>query len=327
MVEKIFALYDSDIFYATRFMEYFQGKREFDFRISVFTNKDSLKDFLVGHEIEILLAAPKIDMEEIPQKIKYIYYLSDSPINRKGMNTDQVYRYQSVRTLLSDVMNDYTGKEHANEAEYDSNQINLITVFSPIPGVEKLIFSWSVSSGLSEQGSTLFVPMDLFPVTLPAPMNQDNSSLTEFIYFLKEDSNVGLKIKTLSKGEGKLSILSGIVNGADLLSLGREDIQKWIEGLRVHTDYSTVVFYAGYYSEAVMELIKLSDRVYLIVADNSYEAAVLQEWERQMEQMGVLINQEKYRNVTLQEEMNGHIPVTMPELINSSSWVAAGQFL
>lgn len=328
-MEKIFALYDSDVFYATRFMEYFKGKKEVDFIITVFTLLDKLEEFLQEHLVEILLLGEQVTMkEETLKNIKCIYCLTENPNKKIDTAWLQVYKYQSAKAVMAEILKDYAGKENLSQVKYNSDQTKIISIFAPVPGIEKLIFSWSISTFLSEQKRVLFVPIEPFPIRLPTNLDRTNQSLSEFIYYLKENSNITNKMIMLPQTSGNLSVLSGIVHGADLLSLNKEDIQNWMEEIRIHTDYQTVIFYLGCYTEAMIELMNLSDSILVTLLEGSYEAFVSQEWERQMGQSGVNTKQDKFEFVELQgEKAHGHMPATMIELTSSTSWLCAQQYL
>jgi hypothetical protein len=66
-VEKIFALYDSDLFYATRFMEYLKKRKDFNFEVAAFTKPESFFEFLQEHQIEILLLESKFNLMKFPR--------------------------------------------------------------------------------------------------------------------------------------------------------------------------------------------------------------------------------------------------------------------
>ncbi|MDD3174115.1 MAG: hypothetical protein PHF63_10785 [Herbinix sp.] len=329
-MEKIFALYDSDIFYATRFLEYFQRKNEYDIEITAFTRMESLEEFLRLHPIEILLESDQITRKDFnSQNIKYIYQLTDKLCKDTDTGYPLVYKYQSAKEIMEEIMADYLKKENKTRINYEStNQMQIISVFSPLPSIQKMSFAWSISSLLSEQNKVLFVMLDLFPIPLFNPLDHTSQSITEFIYYLKENSNITVKMESLLGRNGNLSYLAGILNGADILSLSKEDMRKWTQELRRHNDYQTVVFYLGCYTEAMAELMNISDTVLVTIMDNPYEIAVQKEWERQMNQLGIPIKQEIFQTIGLQgEEELGHIPLTIQELMNSDSWTEARRYL
>lgn len=327
-MDRILALYDSDVFYATRFMEYLNKRKENDFEISVFTRKESLEEFLRLHKVEILLSGEQLNLEEQSlNNIRYTYQLSEGSPEKEDNNEFWINKYQSVRIILDRIMADYQEKEHITNVNSTKGQMNIISVFSPVPGMEKLLFSWALSLQMSNDSNVLLVLLDPLAVPLLSDNDNKNQSLSEFIYYLRENSNLD-KMKPLLMQNGRLSYLSGILHGSDLLSLSREDILKWVEELRKNSQYNEVVFYLGCYTEAVLELIDLSDTVLVTSINNTYEKAVLTEWERQMAQVEIPINQKKFQVLCLHEQEElGHVPLTMQELIETISWEDAEKYL
>lgn len=327
-MERILALYDSDVFYATKFMEYFNKKNETDFTVSVFTQVESIENFLQLHQVEILLAGDSMKLNEQLQKnIRHVYQLSDIPPSEADSSVYQLSKYQSVRALMNQILSDYQVKEDVTPGRGSRRQTNITSVFPLVPGQDKLSFAWSLSLLRSDESRVLFVLLDLFPVPLLFQTEKEHPALSEFIYYLKETSGIA-KLKSLLGQYGRLSYLSGIQNGADILSLSSTDMQKWVEELRNNSDYDTVIFYQSCYTEAMTELMKLSDTVLVTSLDNSYEAAIGEEWNRQMSQLDINTNRDKYCFIQLQEQEEwGQLPITISELMGSTSWYDAKQYL
>jgi hypothetical protein len=302
-------------------MEYFNKRMETDFEISVFTHKESLEEFLKIHNIEILLSEEKLDLEEqISQNIRYIYQLSDGSSVKNHNEGFWINKYQSVRTIVDRIMDDYLEKEQITKIKNTLGKTNIISVFSPVQGQEKLLFSWALSLQMANEAKVLFVLLD--PLAIPLLSTNDNKkqSLSEYIYFLKENLNLS-KMKSLFEQCDNLTYLSGISHGADILSLSRDDVQKWVEDYRENSEYDSVVFYLGCYTEAIIELINLSDTVLVTSINNTYEEAVLREWERQMDHVDISLRNEKFQFIELhvQEELR-HVPLTIQQLMETISW-------
>lgn len=330
-MERNFALYDSDIFYVTRFMEYFKKKKDFGFELLAFTRKESLEEYLQSHSLEILLLGDQADMADIAnianmanmaaERVKYIYQLADRQGNEPDHGWPMIHKYQAVQSVMNQIMADYRKRENVIRDSPDPKQMKIISVFSPVQNLEGSSLAWSVASQLSEQKKTLLVLLELLPVPVITPPGHQQQALTEFIYYLKENSNIILKMNSLLSYYNNLACLSGVTHGADVLALGKEDVRRWMEELRIHTDYQAIVFYLGCYTEAGIEIMNLSNTVLIEDIDTGYGKALLTEWTRQMERTGIDINRDKYIRVPLQAEAGGeHLPVTLSGLAQTFSW-------
>ena len=329
-MERIFALYDSDELYAARFMEYFKKKREPGFKLVVFTCIDSLVDYLQDNTIDILLLGENSEIradEIINSKIKRIYRLADQEIAEHVSAYPIINKYQMIQGIISDIKADYMRNE--NQADHiESAQVKLVSIFSPLPELESLIFAWSAGLIMSEHKKVLFVSLEHLPVRLISTTDYSNQALTELIYYIKENNDLIGHIKRLTCFQGSLSYLAGIANGADILALSKEDVQKWVTALKNCAEYELVIFYICSNSEASFELMKTSNRVLYSSKEDLYAEALYCEWLLQMERAGVDLAKDKYLRIILPEEgAISKLPISIPELCNAECWHFARQHL
>lgn len=288
------AIFDTDVLYATRLMEYFKKSEVKGFDVLLFTKKEFLVEFLEYQAVEILLYGGE-DLSKVQQcnNIKYLFLLCANRRLPKD-NFSLIYKFQPASKIGSDVLSLYTRLEDCqNETAY--GDVRLISVFSPVPNVEKMSFSWSLAKNISERGKVLFIPFELLPSAYTIPREEGGQSLSEFLYYLKESKTDPIdKMKSYLSYSEKLSYLSGLTHGFDLLSISKEDMCRFIDGIREHKDYEMVIFYLGIYTEAAMEVLKRSDEVCIIISEGNYEDLVLSEWERQIEILGCPIHELKH---------------------------------
>ncbi|MHB8131084.1 MAG: hypothetical protein ACYDEX_19055, partial [Mobilitalea sp.] len=182
-MEKILAIYDSDIIYATRFMEYFKKKKDLGFGISAFTKKESFDEFLRTHQVEILILGEYITRENLlEEKIKYIFRFTDDPKAENDTGPPGIFKYQPVQAVMAEIISVYTKKENESEIEHCTEFTKIISVISPTPNEMKLLFTWSLGVLLSERKKVLIVPLDLLPIQLLSFVDYTSQSLSEFIY-------------------------------------------------------------------------------------------------------------------------------------------------
>lgn len=328
-MERIFVLYDSDEYYATRFMEYFKKRRDIGFELVAFTRFDNLKDYLKGHSADVLLLGENMETEELSnvKNVRYVYKLSD----KTGLYHEEGYtlinKYQMVQAIISDIKADYM--RHENESgSIKSDNVNLLSIVSPIQVLESLVFAWSAGLLLSEQKRVLLVSMELLPVRLIATTDYSNWPLTELVYYIKENSDIIPHIKELASYQGALSYLAGIANAADILALSKEDAQRWITALKTQTEYELIIFYICSNSEAAQELINASDTVLYCHKDDVYADNLYAEWIAQMDRTGIRLPENKLLKLTLPKETAiNRLPATAPELSGARCWSFARQYL
>ncbi|MFT4143241.1 MAG: hypothetical protein QM644_02205 [Mobilitalea sp.] len=262
-MEQRFALYDSDLFYATRFMEYYKKKKEYNFVFLLFTKKESLEDYLTTHEIELLIADEDVSLENLPkEKIKHSYRLVHQLTNNLLTSEEtSIFKYQSAGKVMEELFLDYYKKKNESRTILPTAKVRINSILSLTPNVEALAYAWSSGLLLSEHRKVLLVLLELLPVPLIEISQASENALSEFIYYLKENNNIMSKTKGLERYVGKLTCLSGFAHGMDLISLNRNDVQRWLEELKNKSDYDNVIFYLSGYCEAGFEIINQSDTV------------------------------------------------------------------
>ncbi|TAH66286.1 MAG: hypothetical protein EWM47_10305 [Anaerolineaceae bacterium] len=298
-MEKLLAIFDTDNLYASRLMEYFKKSNWKGFEILLFTKRESLIDFLKYQAVDILLLGESALFEELPKEnIKYVFWLCADKMQTKDKH-ETIYKYQAAGRIVSEVISGYTRLEDNNQKE-SHGEIRFIAIFPPVPGGEKISYSWSLAKNLSNISKVLYIPFDLLPTTFIP--NQDNSgqSMSELLYYLRErKSDYMDKLKSYLNYSEKLSYLSGPIHGFDLLSISREDIGKLMDDIKKYTDYETVIFYLGIYTEASMEAIIRSNEIHITSCNSPFEELVIEEWERQMELIGVSVKKLKINRIKL----------------------------
>jgi len=286
-MKKILALYDSDVQYAGKLMEYLKNLKWEDFDILLFTRQESLADFIKYQPVEILLiGTDSLPDEMLNKNIKYIIHLTETQKDSQSQQC-QIYKYRSAGNIASDIVSCYTKLEDSNEKRAFKD-VMIISVFSPVAGAEKISFAWSLAKELSHKRKTLFINLDMFPVNIAAKSEQAAYALSEYLYYFKENRpDMIEKLKEYLNYSERLSYLSGLAHGFDLLSISKEETEKFIKELKDHKEYETVVFYLGLYTEASMEILRQSDKAYLAYCNLPYEELVIKEWTRQIDLMGI----------------------------------------
>lgn len=298
-MERILAVFDSDVLYASRLVEYINNSGLQDFETLLFTKQESLVDFLKYQPVEILLYGDDILPEDLPKSnVKYIFFLGKDSKSSED-KYEKIYKYQSAGKIRSDIISYYTRHEDdSRRTTYDS--VQFISVFSPVSGAEKLAFAWLLAKEASKDKKVLFISLDMFPTTYIIGDEDRGHAMSEYLYYLKEgSSNHVSKLKSYLNYSEKLSYLSGLSHGFDLLSLSREEAGRIIDDMKDHKDYEMVIFYLGIYTEASMEILSRSNQVCLAINNLPYEELVIKEWERQMELTGLKINELKNHNIKL----------------------------
>lgn len=304
-MNKCLAIYDSDMTFASGLMEYFNRRRDLDFEYFSFSEEEYLLEFLSKKEVEVLLLGEGVSLDEeiAKNKIRYIYLLAERPKENAMTEHPTIFKYQAAASIVSQVISEYN-KNNNDMAGIKSGKLEIISIYTPLADIIKYYYALSLSYSYTERKKVLWIPFDLFSTNFLLGEEKASHSLSEFIYYLKESNpNISLKEKELTRYYDGLAYLSGLTHGLDLISLTGEDVNHWLQLMRRSSYYDTVVFYLGIYTDATVEILRQSDYVYIISKEGFYEQRVLNEWERQMEFLGLKMDQDRYHKIKLPIDM------------------------
>lgn len=326
----IIAIYDSDLTYAIRLMEYIKKRKEFGFEVLVFTEENSLYDFASTRIIDILLMEDGLSISnEIKDNIKATFILSDY-LDRSVANEElKVLKYQSAQKLITDVLSTYNKLFNKGEQTYGIKSSKIVSIISLTPERNKLAFAWSYAYHISEHHKVLFIPLELLPIPFIDINEHSKSSLSDFIYYLKnKDTNLISIMNSYISYIDSIAYLSGISIGLDLISVTKEDIKQWIEAFNLNTDYDVIVLYLGFYSEATVELINQSDEVLVPIVEQSEDIQVIRELVRQLNFIGMSKSSEKIYKINVPlTKWSVDSAIKFQELKHSGAWKASVKFI
>ncbi len=301
-MKKLLAIFDKDLLYASRLMEYFKKTDWEDFDILLFTKPNKLCDFLKYQSVDILLYGEDNFFPELSKEnIKYIFWLCTDKKSIKDKQ-EAINKYQAAEKIFSELLSAYTRLEN-NAQNNPTGNTDFISIYPPVPSAEKIAYAWSMAKELSYKKKVLFIAFELLPTALILGQESIKQSMSELLYYLKESKSDYMdKFKSYLSYSEKLSYLMGPVHGFDLLSISKEDISIFMDDIKNNSDYDTVVFYLGIYTEASMELLSRSNEIYIVTRDLPSEELVIKEWERQMELIDVSVEKLRINRVKLPKD-------------------------
>lgn len=302
-METNLVMCDLDMIYSSRLMDRFRNIHQYKFNISIFTEISKLINYLnENNNIDILLIDEKIilnniqmegEIEELSRiwgKVNQVFVIMESKnkkfnlsIDDKGLieSFDRIFKYQESESFIEEIILKYREKEGLIYEGDKLNDTNVITVFSQTANITKLAFAKTVANILAESEKTLFIELEVFPVSLLATADIENHGISEVIYNLKENSKVTSSINKNLKNFGKLNYLQGVTHKLDILSITKDEIYKMVNEIKNEMDYLHLVFYISFYIDITEELISISNEVCIPYLSNTYERKLIEEWDRQ----------------------------------------------
>jgi hypothetical protein len=240
-------------------MQYIGTRQGVMLKPIMFTNQESLLEYLSHDLIDILLISPEMMSAELSEeRIGRTILLSSGIISSGYMEYPSVYKYQSSEEILKEVLNYYeevTNEERIIVAPKEHSEI--IGVYSPVWQVGQTTVALVMGQILSEDYSVLYISMEEFSALEKIFHTIYTRDLSDLMYFFKQNP------ETLSK---KLPAVVSRFHGLDYIPplLYSEDLrhiktEEWIGLIRKIADI-------GIYDKIIIDISSMVEDVFKILS-------------------------------------------------------------
>ncbi|WOO34520.1 hypothetical protein R2R35_11910 [Anaerocolumna sp. AGMB13020] len=283
---KTLAIYDKDGEYASHLSEYIKSKARGIFQIRLFTEEDALKEYLKNEAADILLwgeEAEEIDLSINNYSCLVILTQAPDSIIPPGCCT-AIYKYQPGERILNGLKE--LLPEESGELRKREGKKELITVFSLNNAHFSRGFSLDLWKEKARLKNTLFFMLEPFNGVKGLEIRENESGLSEFIYYLKQNTqSMNKKLINLIQKKGELHFMKGAAFGTDLYEITPEDMENWLQ-LIYQSEYDTVLFETVIFSPAIIKLLKASTKIYVSAEEGEYGEGQLNSFLSQLKWAG-----------------------------------------
>lgn len=307
MKKGVIAIYEEDIAYANRLMDFLNEKEEFLLEAMVFSKKESLQEYLQEHEVDILLLGEFMDRTNLKEEhIKYKIVLCEGILVKEEETEPVINKYQSAECIMREILAFYVSKETTIAAyrylpKY--RKCEMISVYSPCGGCGKTTTALLMAQILGSKKRVLYFNLEIFPGVIFGTSPEGISGFSELVYYLKQrKSNLAMKLQTLVRKEGNVDLLQPAGHYNDLYALEVQDMQLLIEELYGATVYDVVIFDIGFISDATMELLEASRTIYMPSSENQNYREKEERFFQFIREEGRECIQEKCKKLQLPED-------------------------
>ncbi len=335
MRKNILALLDSEPGYAVRFMEYVNRKRFVPFDVHAFTEKEPLRLYMEGHQVEVLLISEK-DYEASDKEwpAESVILLTDEP--RPDGRPPSVGKYQSAVDVMRGVMR-LSGVLPSEEPVFSglSSRIvkmpaRVVGVFSPVGRCLKTTFSLTMGMILARSRPTLCLNLESCSGLAGRLHASWESSLADLIFYIREgEQDLGGRILPLIQNVGDLALLPPVTDGRELYSVRREEWHALFAGIRNQSAYEYVVADLGDVPMSCPEILDECDFIYMPVAEDSQAKEKLKEYEGRLlpgaDESDILERIRKISPAGLMRNFDGHGTGNDAEWLQSLPYGPVGQ--
>ncbi len=260
------AIYDSEADYALKLAEYFRLKNGLNYSVSVFTDYNSLKNYLSENDIDILLISEEFCMyiEEL-QNVSNLFILTDGNIDAALKQYASLYKYQPADRMLRDIMSCYALSSSREKVTVLTSAPAKITgIYSPVKRCGKTSFALAYGCIISMTESSLYINLEEYSGFSFFADDTSAGDLSDLLYFYRQNpSNVGKKLAALSRIYHNLNYIPPMQFSYDIKNMESQDLNNFIHTISETEQYQNIILDISDSLKDVPALLSICDKIFM----------------------------------------------------------------
>lgn len=278
--------------YAYRLMNYMKGKPGVPYEIMVFTDKNSLNDFLKSNEVEVFITNDEEMIREVPKgKVHYILKLSEEEsTGSAGESTEYhpIFKYQSTEIIIREMLSYCAGEIYLavnNLAKRTKGKV--VGVYSPVGRCYKTAFSLAIANTLGKNGNVLYINLEEYTGLSDSLFRGNRTGLSEVMYMYRRNS-AGLrqKLRDYICPLGKFDCIFPVECPDDVADILVEEWITFFQYLLDVSEYEFLVVDVGSIVKKPWCLFEIMNIVFMPEAEDSISRRKVEEFYQHMNMMG-----------------------------------------
>lgn len=265
MRRKQIAICDEEPEYTRRFAEYANRYRDPLFIVHGYTDVQELVKDIKDHPADIILLSKKLSREiKGKEQTGQIICLTEEEYQEES-GYPVIYKYQSCPRILRQAYSAYATQASVSlGTALRFREMKRIGVFSPVGRTGKTSFALAFGKELAKQCKTLYLNMEEFSGFELLYPREDNWTLSELIYFMKQGKNAfACKLESMIGQIGGLDYIPPVKSPIELKMIGKEDWEELLRILEKESRYEFVILDLGCGVEGIFDLLEQCDKIYM----------------------------------------------------------------
>lgn len=260
------AIFDSEADYALKLAEYFRLKSGLNYSVPVFTDYNSLKNYLSENAVDILLISEEFCsyIEEL-QDVSNIFILTEGNIDAALKQYTSLYKYQPTDTILRDVMSGYalySPKE--NITVLTAAPAKITGIYSPVKRCGKTSFALAYGCIASMTESSLYINLEEYSGFSFFADDTPSGDLSDLLYFYKQNpSNIDKKLTALSRVYHNLSYIPPMQFSYDIKNMESCDLNRFIQAISETEQYQNIILDISDSLKDVPALLAICNKIFM----------------------------------------------------------------
>ncbi|MFP4697745.1 MAG: hypothetical protein ACLFMO_03470 [Eubacteriales bacterium] len=274
---------DEDYQYNKNLATYINSDERKLFKAKGFSEENILGEYVKNNSIDILLITPSMIKDVYTKKAKCVILLSTGKIPNKIKEIPAIYKYQSVNSIVKEILNIYSDYNQDHILNKDTNT-QIVGVYSPIGRVGKTTIAISLASLIGKSKKVLY--LNLEPLNTISCFLQSNNqyNLSDLLYYIKQKHpNLLLKLEGIKETINSIDYVSSVRCYIDLFETNIDEWRYLLSTLKEESDYEVIVMnFSNSFYEYTVDLLNECDKNFVVLVPEKTSFVQIKEWQHAM---------------------------------------------
>lgn len=278
MGTKKFAICDKDQEYLKMLQAYLLKRNPTDFTVLIFDTLNKALEASKEGAFEILLVGEEIyDTTVTKIDAAKVYILQED--GTKGVTGYcTVAKYQSMERMIAQVLAEFALDDNCTTTNRCSrNKTSLISFYAPDRQKGQSVAALCTAELLADRGQrVLYINLLSFSGFEELMQTSYESDITDFMYFvLNHSDKLSYKLDSLKRCIHGVDYLPPALDYADLLAIGREAWEQFLNLLLYNSDYDCIILDLSEVCQGFYDMLEKSETIYLLTDNTTIYAQAM----------------------------------------------------
>lgn len=298
--------------YTQRMSDFLKGHQTIFGDIRVYTNMESLRNFMTNHSIELLVISENayIQENEIIKEIEAMKVIDQNRIillNESGIikykHIKNIDKYQAADNVFREIL-----QEYAEVVEISYPRLNkthgtrLIGMYSPVRRCLQTSFALTLGQMLAQKHKTLYVNLEHYVGISELLPDMQTRELGDLLFFLLGDlDKFTIRMQTIVQKKGNLDYIPPMRIGQNLLTITIEEWKDLLYQIVEWGEYKYVILDLTENIQGLLEILRMCYKVFTLTKEDDIAKVKVAQYEH-------ILQLYKYEDV-LRKTLKYNIPL------------------
>lgn len=262
--------------YAQRMSDYMRRDKLFPWTVKVYTQVSGLMEGMAEWKADMLVVSERVYEGNMQRLGAGKTVILDETGTQSWDKVDRIDKYQEAAKVLQQLME--LGDSPLTELR-EGEGARLIGLYSPVKRCLQTSFGLCCGKLLAKRGRTLYLSFEQY-CAVEGLQGREGKDLLSLLYFMGDEEHFVAKAKGMIRKCGDLDYVESVVNGQNLLLVGKEEWRALLYRLSMQLGYDYIILDLSEGIQGLFDILRMCSRVYTLSKEDPIAKRKIDQYEQ-----------------------------------------------